>query len=219
MVLADQRTSSPSLFDFITLITYQFSLLLLVCLACPLLALLLRTLADTTWYKCVGLSTYVILSFFISFYCRTNHFILVCSKVFHPPWVLSPTFHFPLPFSPSWLPSASLLLCLFALFVASVAPVRFWVSWTDRCCGRSAALLTHGQHHTWTRAIKHVCGGFPPERPVSPGNVCASAPLPPPCPRGYYWQTPRPSQLNRVLVYTTHDLAAVERSRCLKQTT
>jgi hypothetical protein len=124
--------------------------------------------------------------FCCAFYCRTNHFILVCSKCFHqscfyssPPWVLSPTCHFPLPFSPSWLPSGSLLLCLFALFVASVAPVRFWVSWTDRCCGRSAALLTHGQHHTWTRAIKHVCGSFPPEMPVSPGNVCALA-------RGYY---------------------------------
>ena len=33
--------------NLITLITYQFSLLLFVCLACPWLALLLRTLADT----------------------------------------------------------------------------------------------------------------------------------------------------------------------------
>ncbi len=52
---------------------------------------------------------------------------------FSPPWVLSPTFHFCLSLttlSPSWLASASLLLCLFVfvLIVASVAPVRFWVS-------------------------------------------------------------------------------------------
>ncbi len=48
--------------NLITLITYQFSLLLFVCLASPWLALDLRTLADTTCYKGVGLSTYVIKS-------------------------------------------------------------------------------------------------------------------------------------------------------------
>jgi hypothetical protein len=148
-----------------------------------------RVLADITWFKGVGLSTYVIVSF-ILFHSTVAPIILLCSKAFFSPKVfcLSPPlglvthFYFPLPFSPSWLPSASLLLCLFALFVASVAPMRFWVSLTDRCCGRSAALL-HGQHHTWTRSIKHVCGGFPPDRPVSPGNFCPSAPLayPPPC--------------------------------------
>jgi hypothetical protein len=171
----------------------------------------------------INIHTYVIKSFLL-FHSTVAPIIFLCSKVFFhqsfftppPPGSCNPLFTFLYPFYlPDFLqPACFSLLCLFALFVASVAPVRFWVSCTDRCCGRSAALLTHGQHHTWTRAIKHVCGGFPPERFVSPGNVCASAPLPPPCPRGYYWQTPRPSPLNRVLVYTAHDLAAGERSRC-----
>ncbi len=79
--------------------------------------------------------------------------------------------------------------CLF--FHSTFAPIIFilfqiifhQICFTDGLCGRSFALLTHSQHHTRTQAIKHVCGGFPPTRPVSPGNICASAPLPPPCPR------------------------------------
>jgi hypothetical protein len=41
-------TSPPSLFNLITLITYLFSFLLFVCLACPCASLYLRTLALTT---------------------------------------------------------------------------------------------------------------------------------------------------------------------------
>ncbi len=47
-------------------------------------------------------------------------------------------FHLPDLLQPACFPS-----CLFALIVASIFSVR-WVSW----CERSAALLTHGQHHT-----------------------------------------------------------------------
>ena len=50
----------------------------------------------------------------------------------HGPWVLSPIFHFSLPFSPSWLASASLLLCLFALCsLCGLYCLCCWVSWTD----------------------------------------------------------------------------------------
>ncbi len=50
MVLANQRTCPcpPSLFEFITLITYQFSLLLFACLACLRASLRSLTLAPRT---------------------------------------------------------------------------------------------------------------------------------------------------------------------------
>ncbi len=154
-------------FNLITLISYLFSLLPFACIACLCASLCLCTLALTPYpTRCVGLSTYVIKSFssFCAFFSPS--FLVFLFKVFYfsPSWVLSLTFHFSLPFSPSWLPSASLLLCMFALIVASVVSVDVRVSWTDGVCERSAALLTHGQHHTRTQAIKHVCGGFPPRQ-------------------------------------------------------
>jgi hypothetical protein len=164
--------------NHITLITYQFSLLLFVCLACPWPALLLRTLAQhylaarllayqhpfpvfihnlnhVSVFPCYSSSVLLALGLHPALLLRLtypsrhpiaarvlayqhtwlslfSYFTLSLlshqSKVFFtkvfctppPPWVLSPTFHFPLPFSPSWLPSASLLLCLLALCVASV---------------------------------------------------------------------------------------------------
>jgi hypothetical protein len=106
---------------------------------------------------------------FISLYCRTNHFTLFQSFVFTkvcfapPPPPLGLVTHFSL--SSTLFTFLTSFSRLFALFVASVASVRFWVSRTYRGCGRSAVLLTHGQHHTRTQAIKHVCGGFPPKGP------------------------------------------------------
>ncbi len=66
MVLANQKTCPPSLFEFITLITYLFSLLLCACLAsCLPLCLPVLAYRSPHFYltQCVGLSTYVILSF------------------------------------------------------------------------------------------------------------------------------------------------------------
>ncbi len=115
-------------FKLITLITYLFSLLPFTCLACLCASLCLCTLALTpypTW--CVGLSTYVIKSFSISLYCRTNHFLLfLCFfiKVFFtspPPRVLTHTFHF-LPYSfhlPDFLQPACFSACFAFLCVAS----------------------------------------------------------------------------------------------------
>jgi hypothetical protein len=94
--------------NLITLITYQCSLLLFVFLACPWLALLLRTLADTHFLQgCWFINIRDSVFSFISLYCRNNHFTLFQKNnspnlfYFSPPWVLSPTFHFSLPFSPS----------------------------------------------------------------------------------------------------------------------
>jgi hypothetical protein len=129
----------------------------------------------------------VILSFliyFLFFLCTNRFSIFYHQSVFYfsPPSLGLVThflrlsffdypFHLPDLLQPGCFPA-----CLFAFVVASVASVRFWVSWTDQCCGRSAALLTHGQHHTRTQAIKHVCGGFPLERPVRPGNILSFSP-------------------------------------------
>ncbi len=177
MVLADQRTCPPSLCSFITLITYQFSLLLFVCLclACLWLAALTYPSPTPPYCTVVGLSTYLILSFLL-FHSTVAPIILLCSKVFFspkfflllPPWVLSPTFHFPYPFHlPDFLQPACFSACLFAAcsLCCLCCSVVVRVSWTDAVCGRSFALLTHGQHHTRTQAVKHVCGVFRSPRP------------------------------------------------------
>ena len=57
-----------------------------------------------------------------SFLSAQSFFTKVCFTP--PPWVLSPTFHFPLPFSPSWLPSASLLLCLLVVVAREPLSLR-----------------------------------------------------------------------------------------------
>jgi hypothetical protein len=122
LVLADQKACPPSLCEFITLITYQFSLVTLRLSCCPWPAYHLRTLADTTSLKGVGLSTYVILSFCISLYCRTNHFHscllkLVFTKVFFtlpPPGSCHPLFTLLYPFHlPDFLQPACFSACFF----------------------------------------------------------------------------------------------------------
>ncbi len=133
MVLAEQKTCPPSLCSFITLITYLFSLLPFTCLACLCASLCLCTIALIPYpTRCVGSSTYVIKSFLL-FHSTVAPiiFILVCSKCFHQsvfysstPWVLSPIFHL-LPYpSPSWLPSASLLLCLLVVVACEPLSLR-----------------------------------------------------------------------------------------------
>ncbi len=120
--------------NLITLITYQFSFLLFACLACLRVSLCSLPLAPRTLlaYQHTWLSLFW--TSFRSFYPPTNRFRFFSTKYFYssPPWVLSPTFHFSLPFSPSWIASASLLLCLFAfvLFVASVVSAAGWVGLT-----------------------------------------------------------------------------------------
>ncbi len=59
---ADQKTCPPSLCSFITLITYQFSLLSLLVLACLSASLCLLTLAFTLTYTGVDLSTLYIIN-------------------------------------------------------------------------------------------------------------------------------------------------------------
>ncbi len=130
-IKTDQRTRPPSLCSFITLLnhvsvfpftftlhsfTFTFTCLLSGLLLafefCASASLCLCTIALTPTLHggvlAYQLSTYVIKSFLL-FHSTVAPiiFILVCSKFFHqsfftpPPWVLSPTFHFPLPFSPS----------------------------------------------------------------------------------------------------------------------
>ncbi len=185
-ILWSSRTSGtvpPFHFTLITLITYLLSFTLLVL---PWLGLAYLSLTPTTH----GLLTYqhtwfVLFSFYFLFFAPIVFVFFTKVFYFSPPWSCHPLFTFVflwLLLSPSWLASASLLLCLFVfvLIVASVVSVR-WVSWTDRVCGRSATLLTHGQHHTRTQAIKHVCGGFPPRKACKPRErLSFSPPTPPP---------------------------------------
>ncbi len=120
--------------------------------------------------RSVGLSTYVIKSF--SSFCVSFHqpFLVFSFQSFFtspPPGSCHPlfTFHYPFTILTSFSQLVSLPACSLCCLCCSVV-VR--VSWTDGVCGRSAALLTHGQHHTRTQAIKHVCGGFPPDKARKP---------------------------------------------------
>jgi hypothetical protein len=118
------------LFNLITLITYLFSFLLFVCLACPCASVLTYPSPHHLTCTGVGLSTYVILSFFYFTLLSHQSFYFVPKFVFHQSF-----FHFSAPgsclplftfvflwlhFSPSWLPSGSLLLCLLKLFVCGL---------------------------------------------------------------------------------------------------
>jgi hypothetical protein len=118
--------------NLITLITYLFSLLLYVCLSCPWASPYLRTLADTTllhgrWLINIRDSVFS----FISLYCRTNHFILVCSKCFFspkffsfsPPGSCHPLFTFLYPFHLSDFLQPACFSAFFLLFVVSVLPL------------------------------------------------------------------------------------------------
>ena len=136
----------------------------------------------------VDLSTYVILSFctsFRSFHLPTNRFSFFFTKVFLllPPGSCHPFFTFLYPCHlPDLLQPAFFSACLLSVLPLLSVVVR--VSWTDAVCGRSFALLTHGQHHTRTQTIKHGCGVLCSPRPglVSQRTSCPSAFLPPPFP-------------------------------------
>ncbi len=138
MVLADQKTCPPSLCEFITLITYQFSPVTLRLSCWPLASLPLtypsrHRFIEGCWLINIRDSVFL---FHSTVARRTNHFNLVCSNCFHqspkffyspPPGSCHPLFTLLYPFHlPDFLqPACFLLLCLFALcVVASVAPVR-----------------------------------------------------------------------------------------------
>ena len=112
-------------------------------------------------------------------------FFVFFTQVFYssPPESCHPFFTFLYPFHlPDLLQPAFFSACLLSVLPLLSVVVR--VSWTDAVCGRSFALLTHGQHHTRTQAIKHGCGVLCSPRPglVSQRTSCPSAFLPPPFP-------------------------------------
>jgi hypothetical protein len=120
LVRENQRTCTPSLLEFITLITYQFSLLLFFCLTCPWLAALTYPSLTPPYCTVVGLSTYVILSFLL-FHSTVGPITLLCSKVFFspnvfhlsPPGSCHPLFTFLYPFHlPDLLQPACFSACL-----------------------------------------------------------------------------------------------------------
>ncbi len=133
-----------------------------------------------TW--CVGLSTYVILSFLnlfsflftlppIVFVFFTSPFIFSHSS----PLLVGHSSLF-LPLNSPRLASASfpsLLVCSLCCLCCSVA-VR--VSWTEGegvCAGKPHTIP---QHHTRTQTIKHVAVVVPPPRPVKPGKFVLQPP-------------------------------------------
>ncbi len=157
------------------------------------------------------------MSFSISLYCRTNHFTLFQS-FFSPICFTFPPLglvtHFSLfPTLFTFLTSFSQLASLPVLLLCCVSSAsRNCLCQYDGCeldwrgeyiCKVSKAQALSTIHLTWV----HARSGF--------RASALSLPLfiPPTFPRGYYWQTPRHSPLNRVLVHTLHDAADIERSR------
>ncbi len=178
LVLANPRNRTPFP-SHLPNLNHVSIFLLTVRLSCSPLGLSVPTYLSHHHLTCtvVGLSTYVILSFFISLYCRTNHFIMYFksfffTKVFFtsppPPGSCLSLFTFLflwLLFSPSLLPSASLLLCLLRFFVCSLCLCGLLV----RCCRvnrtewRSVlqcCLNTQPQHHTWTQVHARLFWGL-----------------------------------------------------------
>ena len=183
---ADQKTCFPPCVLFITLITYQFSLLPLLVLACLSASLCGLTLAFTLPHTGVDLSTYVILSFFeplfVPFTLPPIVFRFFLPKFFYSSplglvthFLLSSTlFTFLTCFSQlASLPACS-LCCL-------CCPVVVRVSWTE---GDSVRV---GKPHTSLSTIpghrqQARCGAPPPPRPVKPGNLVLQPLYPPPVP-------------------------------------
>ncbi len=128
-------TLPPLSLSLITLITYQLSfypLPALVGLGQPVLTYSSR---HTLPYLCVGLSTYVIKSFFL-FHSTVAPICSFCF-LFHqrffslpppPPVSCLSLFTFYSTLHPSWLTSANLLLCLFRFFVSSLCLAELLVS-------------------------------------------------------------------------------------------
>ena len=173
MVLANLGNVSPPLFNLITLITYLFSLLLCACLACPCACLCLPTVAHTstlpgvlayqhTWFCLFWIS-------FRSFVPSHQSFFVFFYLIFFtppPPFVGHSSLFLPL--NSSRLASASfpsLPVCSLCCLCCSVA-VR--VSWTEGESVWAGKPHTIPQHHTRTQTIKHVCGGFPPDKDRKP---------------------------------------------------
>jgi hypothetical protein len=130
----DQKTWPPSLCEFISLITYQFSLLLFACLACLRVSLRSPTLAPRTLlaYQHTWLSLFFEPLFALFTLPRTV-FVFFSTKCFLllPPLGLVTHFSlFPTLFT--FLTSFSqLALCLLALCVASVVLWSYgWVGLT-----------------------------------------------------------------------------------------
>ena len=122
----------PTLFDFITLITYQFSLLPFACLACLCASLCSRTLVSPLTLP--GVLTYqhtwfclFAISFLSTVKSHQSIFIFFTKVFFNFPSPVSClslfTFHSTL--HPSWLPSAACFTCLFAFLSPCVASVFF----------------------------------------------------------------------------------------------
>ncbi len=130
--------------NLITLITYLFPFLLFTCLACHRASLCSPTIALTLYLtRCVGLSTYVILSFLFFLFFAPIVFLLSSSrqteKKNSPLGSCHPLFHFspftlPFTFLTSFSQLASLPACCCCAW-ASVrrnCPCQFVrVSWTE----------------------------------------------------------------------------------------
>ena len=125
----------PSLFAFITLITYQFSLLPFACLACLCASLCSRTLVSPLTLP--GVLTYqhtwfCLFAIFTLVYCQ------VAPIIFYP--FYQSFFHFLIFSSPLTLPDLlqpAFFTCLFCLFVLPLFSLRpyGWVGLTRRVCG------------------------------------------------------------------------------------
>ena len=149
-------------------------------LACPL--------AHTLVYTCcwlINIRDCVFLNPFSFLLPSHQSFFVFFTQVFYssPHESCHPFFTFLYPFHlPDLLQPACFSACLLSVLPLLSVVVR--VSWTDAVCGRSFALLTHGQHHTRTQAIKHVCGVlFSPTRPRKPENILSFSHLTSPLPR------------------------------------
>ena len=124
----------PTLFDFITLITYQFSLLPFACLACLCASLCSRTLVSPLTLP--GVLTYQhtwFCLFAISTVSSQSHQSFFTKEFFNSPPPVSClslfTFHSTL--HPSRRPSAACFTCLFAFCLCGLPAVAVQVSWTE----------------------------------------------------------------------------------------
>ena len=179
----------PSLFAFITLITYQFSLLPFACLACLCASLCSRTLVSPLTLP--GVLTYqhtwfCLFAIFTLVYCQVAPIISYrfYQRVFSISRVLSLTFHFSLYSSPFLTSFSSLLhlpVCFLSPCVASVLCGRTGESdWRGEC----AVLPTTIPDSTVPERREHASVSTIPGyiRRKRLGVCSSSASLPPPYP-------------------------------------
>ncbi len=142
LVLANQKTCPPSLFEFITLITYLFSLQLCVCLACPCACLCLPTVAHTSTVP--GVLAYQH-TWFCLFWISFRSFLPSHQSFsFFLPHLFFPTCFSQLPFS-DWL------FCVLPLLFCGPTAVR--VSWTEGESVWAGKPHKIPQHHTRTQML------------------------------------------------------------------